>query len=102
MVDHGGQRTGEMTGPHHSQEGCRQQQGAGLEGEQERQDQDPRECQWRETEREEHIVQLQGNRAPAHHLSRYRHRSTLGRAKGLWTTPPLARKRKRDRGVTQV
>ena len=46
MVNHGGQRTGEMTRSHHSQEGCRQQQGAGPEGEQERHNQDPREGQW--------------------------------------------------------
>ena len=47
-------------------------------------------------------MQLQENRAPAHHLSRYRPKSTLGRAKGLWTTCAPARRRKWDRGVTQV
>ena len=44
----------------------------------------------------------QGNGAPAHHLSRYRSKSTLGGAKGLWTTCAPARKRKWDRVVTQV
>ena len=56
MVDHGGQGTGEMTGSHHSQEGCREQQCAGPEGEQGRQNQDSREGPWRETQREEHLV----------------------------------------------
>ena len=56
MVDHGGPKTGEMTGSHHIQEGCRQQLSARPEGEHERQNQDPREGQWRETQREEHIV----------------------------------------------